>query len=343
MRPLAVLLLVGTALAAPAKAPDCVRTRQEAVELARTRGKLIFLTVIVDHDGENRMVIDEVFRDAAFLKIAKEFVIAYANNEDDHGKVKVKGKDGKTELRCRDCPSISCTDHMMLAQDWARAFFPTSDARTPIHFVIDANEEVVETIMNGSFEQGFNHVPAKTVVARLKALLEKHGRGLTEEQYARMVQLLTDAKAARARDKVTLELQKQEEVVALGVDVEGVRQAQARVKEIDAAAAKELEAVEPRIAAAEWEAALDELERIVTTYPGTLTAAAATARTKELNDQSEVKRLLKARELYEAGLKLRDEKKFEHARKRFEKCARLYPETKYGELAAKEAAALGDG
>ena len=69
-----VLLLVSSALAGP-KAPRCVKTSKEAVEIARTRGKLIFLTVIVDNDGENRAVIDNVFRDRTFLKIAKEFVI----------------------------------------------------------------------------------------------------------------------------------------------------------------------------------------------------------------------------------------------------------------------------
>ena len=67
-----------------------VETSDEAVEIARTRGKLIFLTVIVDNDGENRAVIDMVFRDRAFLKISKEFVILYANNDDDHRKVRVR-------------------------------------------------------------------------------------------------------------------------------------------------------------------------------------------------------------------------------------------------------------
>ena len=64
MRTLAFVLLLGWSAFGAPRAPLCVRTAKEAVEIARTRGKLIFLTVIVDHDHENRAVIDNVFRDA---------------------------------------------------------------------------------------------------------------------------------------------------------------------------------------------------------------------------------------------------------------------------------------
>ncbi|MHC5052889.1 MAG: hypothetical protein ACYTGK_20055, partial [Planctomycetota bacterium] len=63
MRSLAFVLLLGWSAFGAPKAPHCVKDAKEALEIARTRGKLIFLTVIVDHDGENRAVIDNVFRD----------------------------------------------------------------------------------------------------------------------------------------------------------------------------------------------------------------------------------------------------------------------------------------
>ncbi|MHC4547686.1 MAG: tetratricopeptide repeat protein [Planctomycetota bacterium] len=343
MRTLAFVLLCGWSAFGAPRAPTCVKSAKEALEIARTRGKLIFLTVIVDHDAENRAVIDNVFRDASFLKIAKEFVILYANNEDDHGKVRVKGRDGKPDVRCRDCPSIRCEDHLILAQSFARGFFPGSEAKCPIHFVIDADEEVVDTIMNGSFEQGFNHVPAKTVVARLKKLLDKHGRGLTEEKYKKMKALLTDAKAARARKNVTLELQKLIQVVALDQKVEGVEQAKARVQEIDGIAGKELRGIDAIMVRKEWEEALDALEGLAKKYPGTLSAAAAMTKYSELQSLREVKRLLKARDLYEKGMAFKDRKKLDLARKRFEKCVRLYKETKYGKLAARELETLPAG
>lgn len=339
MRSLAFVLLLGWSAFGAPKAPHCAKDAKQALEIARTRGKLIFLTVIVDHDAENRAVIDNVFRDASFLRIAKEFVILYANNEDDHGKVKVK-VGGKTQVRCRDCPSIRCEDHMMLAQNFARGFFPDSVAKCPIHFVIDANEELVDTIMNGSFEQGFNHVPAKVVVARLKQLLSKRGRGLTEPEYEKMKVLLVEAKAARARDNVTLELEKLHQVVALGKNVDGVEGAKARVREIDALAGGELRKIDGILVRKEWEDALDALEKVVKTYPGTLSAAAATAKRKELLREKEVSRLLKARELYEKGMAFKDGGKLELARKRLSKCVRMYGKTKYGKLAEKELAAL---
>ncbi|MCK6461643.1 MAG: hypothetical protein L6Q95_17310 [Planctomycetes bacterium] len=339
-----LLLLAGVAAAAPPRpAPQCARTHEEAVELARTRGKLIFLTVVVDHDAENRAVVENVFRDKNFLKIAEEFVCVYANVEDQHGKVKTKGPDGKPLVRCADVPSIECRDHQGLAANWARGFYPSSDAKTPVHFVINAKEEVVETIMNGSFEQGFNHVPADEVVAKLKALLQKHGKGLSEEEYKGMQELLTDAKAARARNDVTLELQKLLPVVALAKDVEGVRGAQARVAEIDKEASKVLADAEVLVARGGVEEALDALAKVAAKYPGTLSAAAAEKDRKDLEGRPEVKRLLKARELYQEGLKLKEKGKADLARKKFETCVRVYADTKYGELAKKELGAAPSG
>jgi len=338
-----LLLAAGAAAAPPKPAPECARTKEEAVTLARTRGKLIFLTVIVDDDNENRAVIDDLFRNKEFLKIAPEFVCVYANYMEKHGKVKVKGPDGKPAVRCADCPSITCEDHMTLALNWARGFFPSSDARTPIHFVINAKEELVDTILNGSFEQGLNHVPAADVIARLKALLQKYGKGLTEEEYKRMEELLTDAKAARARGLVTLELEKLMPVVALAKDVEGVRGAQARVAEIDKEASKVLADAEVLVARGAIEEAIDALAKVAATYPGTLSAAAAEKDGKDLEGRPEVKRLLKARDLYQDGLRLKEKGKADLARKKFEACVRVYADTKYGELAKKEIEALGSG
>jgi hypothetical protein len=297
----------------------------------------------VDHDHENRAVVENVFRDKAFLKTAEEFVCVYANVEDQHGKVKLKGPDGKPMLRCSDCPSISCEDHINLAHNWARGFFPTSDARTPIHFVVNAKEELVDTIMNGSFEQGFNHVPAADVVTRLKTLLQKHGKGLSEEEYKKMEGLLTDARAARARSDVTLELQKLLPVVALGKDIEGVRGAQARVAEIDKDAAKVLAQAEELVAKGGVEEALEAIEKVAAKYPGTLSAAAAEKDARELKAKPDVARLLKARDLYREGMALKEKGKPDLARKKFEACVRVYADTKYGELSKKELEALPSG
>jgi hypothetical protein len=335
----AVLLLAGTGLAAPPAAPDALADPKKAVEIARTRGKLIFLTVIVDHDHENRAVIENVFRDKEFLKVAQEFVILYANPENEHGIVKVKGADGKPDVRCGDCPSIRCEDHIDLAQNYARAFFPDIQAKTPIHFVLDADEKVVATLTNGDFQTGFNHVPAGTVVGELRKLLQKHGRGLTEAEYAKMEANLSDAKSARARQNVTLELEKLLLVVAVGREVVDVKEAKARVREIDGVAAKELALVAPQVEAKDWEAAIAALEKIRATYPGTLTAEQAAKQSKDVLAQDDVKRLLRARDLYQQGMKAKEQGKADLARKRFEACARAGPGTKYAELAAKELAA----
>lgn len=340
----ALLVLLGAAWAGPKRHPACVRNHKTALEIARTRGKLIFLTVIVDNDNENRMVIDRVFRDKSFIKISNEFVCLLANWQDEHGKVAVKDpKTGKRVQRCADCPSITCMDHMLLAQNFARGFFPGSEARTPIHFVIDTELEIVHTIKNGSFEAGFNHVEPDIVVGELKKVLKKHGRGLSEIEYQGMLKNLSDARAARARKNLTLELEKLMKVVALDRKIVGVEEAKKRVKEIDAIAAKELAALDETLAAMEWEKALDGLERIAATYPGTLTAGAAKTKRAELLERKEVKKLLKAAELYERALQYKKRGKLELARKKFAECVRRGKGTKYAELAQKELDAMGGG
>jgi len=284
-----------------------------------------------------------VFRDCAFRKVAKEFVLLYANKDNDHGQVMVKRPDGKRVRRCADCPSIECTDHMYLAMSYARGFYPDSNCRTPVHFVLNAKEEVVEVIKNGTFEQGFSHVPAKQVVAALKKLLDKYGRGLTEEEYAEIQKWTIDARAARARHKVTLELNILNRIVAIGKEVHDVVAAKQRVQEIDKTAARELKKVDALVAEKKWEEALDFLAKLEKTYPGTLSAAAADQRSKELQGEREVKRLLKARDIYEAALKFKERKRFDLARARFEKCVRIYADTKYGALSKKELEALPPG
>jgi hypothetical protein len=155
--------------------------------------------------------------------------------------------------------------------------------------------------------------------------------------------LLVDAKAARARGEVTLELQKLLPVVAIGKDVEGVRGAQLRVAEIDKDAAKVLAEAEVLVARGGVEEALEALARVAATYPGTLSAAAAEKDAKDLKSRPEVARILKARDLFQEGLKLKEKGKPDLARKKLEACARVYADTKYGELAKKELAALGSG
>ncbi|MHC4930801.1 MAG: tetratricopeptide repeat protein [Planctomycetota bacterium] len=336
-----VICLSAATLAAPPKAPWCAPDSDTAVEIARTRGKLIFLTVIVDNDAESRMVVDEIFRNREFLKLAKEFVCVYANPHDEHGRVKVKGPKGKKVSRCADCPSIKCEQHQALAMHWARGFFE-ADVKTPIHFVINQNEDVVEAIFGGDFKSGLNPVPASQLVARLKKLLVKHGRGLTEAQYKRMMEDLSDARAARARGNVTLELEKLTAVLALGREVEGVLKARKRLKEIDAIAAEELKRIEALATEKEWEAALDAIEKLCTAYPGTLTCVAAAKRKQELLKDKEVKRLLKAANLYERGMNYLKRRKLDLARKKFKDIVRSYMDTRYGPLAQKELESLGE-
>ncbi|MGQ0613968.1 MAG: tetratricopeptide repeat protein [Planctomycetaceae bacterium] len=338
----ALLALVGAAQAGP-KGIEFLPSADAARERARTRGRLIFLTVVVDHDNENRAVMDTVLRDAKLLKVLEEFACLLANPENQHGGVRIKLPDGKTELRCADAPAIECRHHLLLAQDYARGFYGDKPVKTPIHFVLDADENVLDMIFTGDFEQGLHSTPADELVKRLDALLKKHGRGLTEAAYAKMLKDLENARAARARGLFPEEIKALLAVLALEKEIEGVRAARARMKEIEGVAGAELAKAEALAAGGQWEEALDALVQVRTSFPGTLTAQASQKGETELRGDAAVRKEIAARDLFLAGKAFLDKKRPEMAQKKFEECVRRFPGTKYAGRAESElAASRGD-
>jgi outer membrane protein assembly factor BamD (BamD/ComL family) len=149
-----------------------------------------------------------------------------------------------------------------------------------------------------------------------------------------------DAKAARARDDVTQELVAIAKITALSKDVERVVEAKKRLAEIDAVAALELAAVATLVERKEWEGALGALDKIQSTYPGTPTAESAKQQDQELQRQSDVKDVLRARELFDAGEQALARRRYDVARRKFEEVARRYPNTSYAQRATDALAGL---
>jgi len=78
----------------------------------------------------------------------------------------------------------------------------------------------------------------------------------------------------------------------------------------------------------------------VKTYPGTPTALVAENREKELSKSSDVKKLLKARDLFRKALEYKEKGKTDLARKKLEQCVRQYGDTPYAAKAKAELAKL---
>ncbi len=195
-------LLTSLVFAGPKKKGiEWVATAEKAVELAKTRGKMIFLTVIVDHDQQNRAVMEGALQDSKLRKVLTEFVCLYANPEDEHGSINVRGKKGKNIRRCSDAPTITCMQHQHLAQHYARGHYGDKPVKTPAHFVLNAEEEKLDTIFNGDWEGGFNMVPPTVIQKLLQTLLKKHGKGLNEKQYTQMEYDLSTATTATSRSR----------------------------------------------------------------------------------------------------------------------------------------------
>ena len=345
MRTIALLLALSlTAVAAPKKPLPYAKTPKEAVEMARTRGKLIFITVCIDGDEENRATVKNVLHDKAWQKMARNFVLIYANKDHDHGTVMVKLPDGKRVKRDADVPELTQEQVRHFMYSYVAAFYPEESEgnyKTPIHFIVDANEDVVDVIFNGNWKQGFNHVPAKTVIDRMKKALAKHGKGISEKQYEQMQKDLLDAKTARARKNLELEIKLLLRVTALPNKLTDVKGAQGRLEEIDAAGKAQIVEADALAKRFLWEDALDKLEAVEKQYKGLPSALRAATRKKELLRNKDVKRVLKARDLYESGMKLLKNGKPERAKKRFEDCVRRGKNTKWAEQAAEELKKLG--
>ncbi|MHC4938379.1 MAG: hypothetical protein ACYTHK_05370 [Planctomycetota bacterium] len=339
MRSLSLLLLLcGVALALPEPLPYA-RTPKEAVEIARTRGKLMFITICVDNDAENRLVIKNVLHNKKWQKVARDFVLIYANKDDDHGSVMVKTESGKKEKRDADVPELTNEQVKHFAYNYVAAFYPEEAEgiyKTPIHFIVNADEELVEAIYNGDWKGGFNHVPADTVIKRMKAALKKYGKGISEKQYEQMRKDLIDAKAAKVRNNVGLEIKHLVRVTALPKRLEDVKRAQARLDELEVGAKEQLAGVEGLVKQFQWEDALAKLQQIEKDYAGLPTALRAGTRRKELMKDKDVKKLLKAKDYYESGMKLLKGGRPDKARKRFELCIKRGQGTKYAELSQAE-------
>ena len=339
MRSLLLILLFATTLHAAPEPLPYARTPKEAVHMAKTRGKMIFITAVVDGDEENRLAVKNVLHSKKWQKIAREFVLVYANKDRDHGTIMVKQKDGKRVPRDADVPELTSDQVVNFAHTYVAAFLPDEAeglVKTPIHFIVDANEDVVDIITNGDWKQGFHHVPVDTVIARMKKALKKHGEGISEKQYATMQKSLVDAKAAKARKNVPLEIKCLLKVTALPAKLEDVKTAQARLDAIEKGARAELADIEAGIKRYEYLKSLDRLAALQKTYAGLPVAKAAKDRDKKLRKEKDVKIRLKARDLYQQGMKLKKAGKTDRAIKKFAECVRRAPGTRWAQLAEKE-------
>jgi len=122
-----------------------------------------------------------------------------------------------------------------------------------------------------------------------------------------------------------------------------VKIAQGRLDEIDALGRQQIAAAEAQIKQFLWEDALDALEKIESTYKGLPSALRAATRKKALLRDKEVKKVLKARDLYETAMRYKKNVRLERARKKFAECVRRGKGTKWAEKAAEELKALPTG
>ena len=156
-----------------------------------------------------------------------------------------------------------------------------------------------------------------------------------------MQKSLLDAKTARARKNLELEIKLLLRVTALPKKLADVERAAGRLKEIDALGKAQIAEADSLAKRFQWEDALDRFEKIEKVYQGLPSSLRAATRKKGLLKNKEVKRVLKARDLYETGMKYLKNGKPDRARKKFQDCVKRGKNTKWADMATVELTKLG--
>lgn len=285
-------LLGGVARAAP-DSVEWVGSFDEAKKLAKERGALILIVLLVDEDSNNAQ--KTAFRDPLVVKASAPFVCLYANPMADHGETEVV-VDGKKVRRCRDFPILACREHQQLWNDVRSNYShlntdSAGNSRMPFHFVIDPAGEVVTQIVNGSVEGGFDEVPAQMFADLLNQVTSVRGRGLTAEEHAKFTVKLAEAEKmaeagnGRAALKICGEIVKANDRTVLAERAKALQAKLTAAGKADLARAAELISTEPAEAVA-------LAEQVVENYAGSDLEKEAKSRLAEWKRDPKVKAAL---------------------------------------------------
>lgn len=283
------------------------RTLKDAMAQAKERGSMIFICEAVSGEASNDAQI-EALGDPAFIKAAKNFVCLFANPSPIPGPTKIE-IDGRPEQTIAGMPGVAMKDAMH-AWNELRVHYvdlntnSAGDTKIPFQFVIDGNGKVLAQIVMGTKEGGFGPVPATALAAALNALTKQFGKGLSEDEYVELKELVEKARKAMAAGDLGKALELAEEVLkkndrtTVADGAKEIRDAIIKQGEENIAKADEMVATDPA-------GAVVMLEEMQEVFDGTDLEKAAKKKLSELKRKPEVKAVLaeiKARRQAEKAL-----------------------------------------
>jgi len=213
-----VLLLI--AAAAPCQGRWWTGTFDDALEEAARRNVPVVVGFIMDDEEANDRIVSGLYQDPVFhrsLERAIPIVAAMQIHKPKEEKV-----DGKSVSVCSKFGRVTCGTHRKVEQRVRTTFFPTGKVNAPTHFVILPDETIVATLRDV--------FAADAMVAAIKTARKKlGGRGLSDKEYRRSVELLADSQKAlegsnyAAAGIALTELEKLANGTPIGKEAEAVR------------------------------------------------------------------------------------------------------------------------
>jgi hypothetical protein len=347
--PIVILLCV---LASPVlAAPEYVKwtkTFAGALEEAKERGSMVLVCEVVSGEASNEAQMG-VYMDPAFVKASRNFVCVFCNPEPTpEGEMIV---DGEKIVTSKAAPGVNSADHRRAYDEVQRSYADlntdsTGATRFPFHFVADADGKVLEQIVNGTKDGGFDVVAADAFIAKLNGLISKHGKGLTAEELVQCRQDLQAAKEAKGAGDLKGLLKNAEAVLGRSTKTKYAEEARKLIEEASAGGEASLAEADGMLAE-DPAGALLKVEEVMETYAGTPVGDKAKAVLAEYRKRPEVKKAMAqvaARREADKNLAKAEEafgaKQYARALELLDDVAKKFPGTEQGEKATARAAEI---
>jgi uncharacterized protein (UPF0335 family) len=338
-----VALVLLSSLAAAAPGIRWAGSYEEALEEAKERGVLILCVLVMPNEASNDTQM-AAYQDRDVIQACGKFVCLLGN----HGKHReVKRRvDGKMKTVCPVMGNHPCRVHQAIEKIIVRKFGEvmiddtTGNVRTPVQWVIDGDEKIVEVIAAGDRTSGFGPVAPADLASRLLALAAKRP-GLTAEGYLKIQTALAEGDRLFGEKKYAEAAARYQGVLAQApAKSAAAARANAQLAKITEIGEKYLVDVERLAGERKYAEAMAKANEVIRQFRGSGAETKARKVLADLRKNPEVARLLEQSQRKKDAEALLARARSEEKRKRWHKAAEAYEQCagEYGDTEAGQAA-----
>ncbi len=233
-------------------------TVREAQKIAAERNVPILIALLQDGEEASERLIDELFKDKAFVKLTKELLPIVASKM-DHGS-KSQTINGIKKEVCKRIGGCTCEHHQGAEVKVFRVFFVGIDAKTPQIMICKPDLTLVERIEDvaGSHSYG----------AAVKKARKSMGPGLSALAHKTARERLTKARNFLRMGKIREAWQEIEPLVQVGGPSPLVKRALVLQEQIDSRINEALKKARSAAEAGDYWTAMGTLDQIMGEFKG---------------------------------------------------------------------------